>query len=401
LDVLYLSYLYSKKEYERLFKKFSSTSSHSGQKFHWLSVQGLTQNGCHVDALSQRLPVQIDKEEHKRPEETENGIHYKYLPCYKNTLLNRFMVIFNGCRYICKWHRLHKDGIAICDIDVGEFSIALWIASRFFYIKKVAYVTDVPSIRAGEKRKGIRTIPYRIKNSLIQQYNGYVFLTEQMNRVLNRKNKPYIVIEGIVDEHVVDQPNTLEGKYPAKVCMMAGVLQDIFGVDDLLQAFTKVEDPEARLVLYGTGPSVETIHTFEKMDPRIRYGGELLNTQIVSEEKKATLLINPRPPLEEWTAFSFPSKNMEYIASGTPMLAFYLPSIPEEYMQYSFYITETDDKVEQIKQMLEKILGKDKKELFRIGMEAQAWIVKNKNAGMQTNKIVELMSKMANQRGLQ
>ena len=32
--------------------------------------------------------------------------------------------------------------------------------------------------------------------------NGFVFLTEQMNQRLNKKNKPYIVLEGHVDSEV-------------------------------------------------------------------------------------------------------------------------------------------------------------------------------------------------------
>ena len=37
--------------------------------------------------------------------------------------------------------------------------------------------------------------------------------------------------------------------------------------------------------------------------------------KIVKEEKKSTLLVNPRFTNEEYTKYSFPSKNMEYMAS--------------------------------------------------------------------------------------
>ena len=61
---------------------------------------------------------------------------------------------------------------------------------------------------------------------------------------------------------------------------------------------------------------------------------EMARKQGVAEELKATLLVNPRPTTEEFTIYSFPSKNMEYMASGTPLLTTKLPGMPEEYHQY-------------------------------------------------------------------
>lgn len=392
MDILYLSSLCTIKEYERMFNKYGSTSSHAAQKFNRMLVDGFVRNGCEVDALTQRITISMDREEYKRPDEIENEVHFHYLPCYKNRLKNRLMTIFNARKEIVKWIKKHKNGIVICDIILGELSIATWLSSMLHHCHTIAIVTDVPSIRAGEKRKGIKSIPYKIKNYIIRTYHGYIFLTEQMNKALNLQKKPYIVIEGIVDSHVLDKPNTLAGKYKKKVCLMAGLLEEIFGVEDLIEAFQKVDNPDARLVFYGKGSSLESIKSAEKKDSRIKYLGELTNSQIVDEEKKATLLINPRPPVGEWTAYSFPSKNMEYIASGTPMLAYYLPCIPDEYFPHSFYIMDANNRIDSLKSMLTNILAKDAEELYRRGCEAQKWIVQNKNAESQAKRIIEMLS---------
>lgn len=389
MDILYLSSLCSLKEYERMFRKFGSTSSHASQKFNRMMVEGLVKNGCNVDALTQRILPIVDEEEFVRPDETEEGIKYSYLPAIKGKLKNRIAIMLNAFWAICKWHRMHPEGIVICDIILGELSLALWAASLIHRIKTTAIVTDVPSIRAGENRTGIKAIPYKIKNAAIGTYKSYIFLTEQMNHVLNPTGKPYVIIEGIVDKHVLDEPNLMEQKYPEKVCMMAGLLEDIFGVDDLLKAFHDMDCPEARLVFYGKGSSVQKIIEAGRIDSRISYCGELTNQQIVQEEKKATLLINPRPPVGEWTAFSFPSKNMEYIASGTPMLAYKLPCIPVEYLQHFFYPANTDFAC-----VLEEAIKLDRSELHKMGIEAQRWIVQNKNSEIQTKKAVEMFNRL-------
>ena len=202
MKVLYLSSLCSIREYERMFRIYGSTSSHASQKFNRLVVGGLIQNGCSVDALSQRIILKGGDADLKHPPEQENGVNFTYLPRYRNKKLNRILTVFNAFRFLCRWHKQNKDGVVICDIILGELSIATWLASRLKGIKTTAIVTDVPSIRAGEHRKGIKAIPFKLKNAMIGSYDSYMFLTQQMNEVLNPKNKPYVVIEGIVDDSV-------------------------------------------------------------------------------------------------------------------------------------------------------------------------------------------------------
>lgn len=386
MKILYLSSLCSIKEYERMFKKYGSTSSHASQKFNRLLVKGLVENGCKVETLTERVILEKGEDDLICPEEVENKIKYVYLRRYVNKKLNRVMTILNAFKYVYKWSKKNPEGIIICDIILGELSIAVWLASKIIKLNTTAIVTDVPSIRAGENRKGIFALPFKIKNKIISTYKSYIFLTEAMNDKLNIQQKPYVIIEGLVDKNIIKERNTLNNKYPEKVVMMAGLLEDIFGVEMLLEAFKKVKNKNARLKFYGRGSSVEKIKIASKEDSRIFYCGELTNRQIVEEEIKATLLINPRPPLGEWTAYSFPSKNMEYMASGTPLVAFNLPCIPKEYMAYFYQFDEYS--IESMSKTLQKLLDYDKKIIHKFGLEAQSWIVNNKNSKIQLKKYI-------------
>ena len=130
----------------------------------------LVENGTVVSvgngiAVSSDIPV-VDAEEAFRSGETEDGVHYTYLPCKSGKLINRLTTMWNAFCTIIKWHREHPKGIVICDIILGELSLALWAASLICRVKTVAIVTDVPSIRAGETRTGIKAIPFRIKKPM-------------------------------------------------------------------------------------------------------------------------------------------------------------------------------------------------------------------------------------------
>ena len=70
----------------------------------------------------------------------------------------------------------------------------------------------------------------------------------------------------------------------------------------------------------------------------IKYFGIVSNDIVVKEQLKATLLVNLRPTNEEYTKYSFPLKNMEYMVSSTPVLTSNLPGMPEEYKKYVYLI---------------------------------------------------------------
>jgi len=391
MEILYLSSLCSVKEYERMFNLYGTTSSHASQKFNRLLVYGLRDSGCQIDTLTQRIILHGGMEDKVHPDEQEAGICYHYLPRHANHKLNRLLTIWNTLRAIFKWHKEHPSGIVICDIILGELSIAACVMAKLCGIKTIAIVTDVPAVRAGGGRKNLRGMPVMLKNWMISRYSGYIFLTEAMNELLNPKHRPYVIVEGIVDETVKDIRNTLEDKYPEKVCIMAGLLEDVFGVNELLNAFMNVENAQARLYFYGKGTSISAISEAAEKDARICYKGELPNQKLVLEEKKATLLINPRPAKGEWTKYSFPSKNMEYMASGTPLVAYDLPCIPEEYREYFFHIPCND--VEGFAEYLQQLLSKDRAELHAFGHAAQEWIVGNKCASIQGKAICHMIEK--------
>ena len=381
MEILYLSSMCSLNEYERMFKLYGSTSSHASQKFNRLFVKGLIDNGYSVEALSQRIILEGGENDLTRPRECENGITYTYLKRYKNKYINRLMNILNTIIFLWKWSKKHPDGNIVCDTILGEMSIAVWVTSRLKKINTTALVTDVPSIRGINDLKGLKSLPSKIKNDCILSYKSYVFLTQQMNDILNKKDKPYVVIEGLVDPNIANTHTIDKSNNEEKVVLMAGMMEAYCGVDKLVEAFKRVDIKDASLKLYGKGSYVQEIIKASKDDPRIKYCGELTNEKMIEEEKKASLLINPRSPKGEWTAYCFPSKNIEYMSSGTPLVAFNLPSIPESYLPYFYQIEE--DSVDCICSTIETLLSMDSKELDEFGMKAQSWIVENKKPKTQ------------------
>ena len=177
---------------------------------------------------------------------------------------------------------------------------------------------------------------------------------------------------------------------PEKVCIYAGGLYEKYGVKNLVEAFKLLKQKDVKLHLFGEGDLEEYLNKIE--DNRIQYFGVVENEKIVEEEIKATLLINPRFSNEEYTKYSFPSKNMEYMASGTPILTTKLPGMPTEYYKYIYYFEE--ESIEGMKNKLEQILNLEAKELNKKGKEAKQFVLNKKNNIIQSKKIMGLCNKM-------
>ena len=120
-----------------------------------------------------------------------------------------------------------------------------------------------------------------------------------MNKIINNKNKPYVIIEGQVDYKMQYSIIEENQKYKKKVCLYSGALEEKYGVAKLVNCFIKADLEDVELHLYGTGSYKEQLLKMIKSHKNIKYFGVVLNSEVVKEQMRATLLINPRPSKEE------------------------------------------------------------------------------------------------------
>ena len=120
------------------------------------------------------------------------------------------------------------------------------------------------------------------------------------------------------------------------------------------------------------------------------------NAEIVEEEQKASLLVNPRPRAPEYTKYSFPSKNMEYMVSGTPTLTTVLPGMPTEYYPY-VYLLE-DESPDGVAAKLKEIFSASFEERKQKALSARRFVLETKSNIVQSRKIRDfLRSEFENQ----
>jgi len=145
------------------------------------------------------------------------------------------------------------------------------------------------------------------------------------------------------------------------------------------------------LHLYGDGEYEETLKKICNSNQSIRFFGIKENTYIIEQEIKASVLVNPRPSFDEFTKYSFPSKIMEYMASGTPLLTTKLAGIPVEYFDYLYLLL--DESIEGFKKEIVNLYNKTNQELNLTGLKAKEYVLKEKNNIIQAKNIISIFNK--------
>ena len=198
-----------------------------------------------------------------------------------------------------------------------------------------------------------------------------------------------MILEGQSDIAMQALAPSLEEKLSPRVCLYAGGVRKKYGLQILAEGFLKADIPDAVLRIYGQGDYVEELKALSQKDSRVQYCGMLLSSQVVEKERTATLLINPRPTSEEYVKYSFPSKTMEYMASGTPVLTTRLPGMPKEYHPHVYFIE--DETADGVAEALKRVLGSSQEELLEKGELARAFVLSERNNVVQASKILKML----------
>ena len=200
--------------------------------------------------------------------------------------------------------------------------------------QKVHYCLIVPDLpgKYGIVRRGIKGLKDRLeakpKMELATWADSFIFLTEAMKTLF--PSKPSGVLEGFLPQSQFDY----QQKRIPKTVLYTGSLNREFGLDTLLEAFCAIPDPDAQLWICGAGDMEVAVKAAAARDTRILFKGFLSKAGISSLQTRCDVLINPRPAKGEYTQYSFPSKTMEYLLSGSKVVMYRLPGIGAEYYRY-------------------------------------------------------------------
>ena len=402
MKILYISTVCSSKQYDKYYNVYKDKMRPSIQNFHYSIITGLANTDDVVALSGYQIPYSTKKMFFGIKCEKENNVNFVYPFIINCHFFRQFFTILFFIFYILFWivKNIFKEKCIIIDSSFVTVSPIVVFLANLLSIHISGIVADVYdymsiNIKEEEKVSFLKRIVSRIIGYCWKCYDSFIFLTLKMNELLNKENKPYIVMEGIYNN--IDIKDKKNSKTSKKIIMYSGSLNSKYGIDKLIEAFNTIKNPNIQLHLYGHTNMKNYILKAVKEDKRISYFGAVSIEEIRKREKEAYILVNPRPTEDEYTKYSFPSKTLEYMATGNIFITTKLDGIPSEYDEYVNYFE--DESIDGIAKDLVKLLDdKNKNSLLKKASKAKEFILEKKNNIVQTKKISDFIHKLLDKR---
>ncbi len=257
-------------------------------------------------------------------------------------------------------------------------------------LRAAIIVTDLPneyglsSGRTGLMKK-LESRMGRQQLELCKQMDGFVLLTAQMAEVIPCEGKRTIVIEGLIRQGENVQATATASADDSFEVLYTGTLSPELGIQDMLDAFADMLDAQLRIC--GGGVMAQQVEQFAKQYANIRFEGFVPHEKALALQAQASALINPRTPAGLFTKYSFPSKTLEYMRSGKPVICYKLDGIPDDYDSYLNYIPSPG--AEGIRQAVQQLQAVNPQERLQMGRLAREYVLEHKNPAAQCKRLVE------------
>lgn len=403
MEILLVSSLCSKNKYKWITEVRTAPSLDPAQRMFLAIVRGLRENGCNVTCIS-ALPMGTSNTNainkyFPRNEECESRVKFIYPAFHIGRFRRHIDLHKNTVIEVKRWieKTKGKKRFILCDSLLVACTQGTRRVAQKEGIKVFAYVTDYPSLATSIHvknvslfRKMLQGVYDKFADHDLTKYDGYILVAEALKDLIGINNKPYLVIEDVIT--VPNEEIKIENKKSGLFTIVyGGALCERFGVNKLADAVHIISNDNVAIHFYGSGESVAYIEGLNKKDARICYCGQVSFDELQKIQQKASLLVNPRPSNESFAAYSFPSKTLSYMLSGTPVLTTRIPGIPESYKPYLLWFDNEDTR--SMTKKIEEIISTPNEELRELGKKAFVYAKTEKNGLAQTSRLISFVER--------
>lgn len=319
----------------------------------------------------------------------DEGQKIKFLPTLNIKLVKNFIWNILSYLFILKWAAQYKRenrNILVYNIYLPSIS-TLYNAAKRTKSKLFAILYDlgVPPKRLGLSK--VTMWAYRVGERKAKKYipklDGRVVINEKIVTDY-APEKDYLLIDGGINQKVADHLFPLEPlKNNRFTLVLAGMLWDQNGTKLVLDMMASNPELPVEVIFAGKGKDVPLIEEAAKKDSRIVYKGMLDMTELFEVYRNADILLNLR--MEEETDYHFPSKLLEYLATGKHVISTPIAHAQRDYGQ--FLTTLSNPTSESLANTIRLIIRQGKDALFYQGIKARRFMVEKRSWIYQTKRI--------------
>ena len=398
IDILFLGRLFSRENEKEIRAKARVDMQDAANVLQWNLIDGFVANGCKDLTVVSYLPIDSWPNHYKDAfvkdeiHQISENVSFHQVGFCNVTKVKQILNKKTCNKSVEKWARAQTDKkkVIVCYTCNNTLMRAIKAAKKANPdITAVQVIADITEFAANNNPNIIQRLYIRnqikTNDKLAKYIDKYVLLTELMKDKLGII-KPHLVMEGIVPPR-----EKCDNAAPdhIKSILYTGSLNKKYGIMELLAAFETIQSSEYRLIICGLGNAEEDIKALADRDSRVDFRGKVVHSEVLKLQSEVTVLVNPRQNNEEFTKYSFPSKTMEYLSSGTPVVAYKLDGIPDEYDEYINYVP--DNAPETLAATIQKVCEMSADERKKMGQRARDFVLEEKNNVKQTKRILDFI----------
>ena len=257
------------------------------------------------------------------------------------------------------------------NVEVGIY------AQEKLGIPWICIVADGPGPNSGPE--------YVKHEELIKRAACRVFLS--WGRYRSCQHEPKYHLDGGVTELRFDpdsSPVIRSGSKP--IVMFAGAMTRWAGVTFLVQSFKEIKSNNVELWLCGPG-SNRYVDFAVREDPPIKFLGLLDERRLQEISHQATVFINPRPSSLSDNRSNFPSKVLEYLSYGKPVISTWTEGLSPDYADV--LIVLKNETTRCLAETIERVLSWSETERRENAKKAFVYLDTHKRWAIQAEKLSE------------
>lgn len=257
---------------------------------------------------------------------------------------------------------------------------------RLLKVRLVAYVGDINVPGEVVDNGPFRHLEFWLQKRTLPKLDGLLVCNRSILEDF-APTREAVFIEGGVPASFIDR---FSGPPPAHAgfnVVFAGSLTELNGIDVLLQALEKIEDPDLRVSIAGRGPREAAVREAAARDSRIEYLGLVPHDRIQELYDRADLLLSLRRTGSRTERYVFPSKVVECLATGRPLLTTTTGRIAQDFGEFVYLVPELNPAT--LAEAIQTVADLPNEARLATGRRAQQFVRRERTWPVHAKRIAE------------
>jgi len=241
------------------------------------------------------------------------------------------------------WKHRHQR-VVVCTLNLSEPpGLFTWLAARLAGARLTAYITDINVPGHLVPNTWPRRAIFWLQQRLLPRFDALIVVSERIAQDF-APGVPAVRVEGGVTAGMLNLGRDRLSVPPAKgspfTVVAAGSLDAYNGIQEMVDAMAHIDGNGYRLRIAGAGPLAHVVQAAAQRDPRIEFCGYLRFDQVLDLYASADAVVNMRITGRLNTLYCFPSKMMECLVTGIPLITTCPAHVREEFSEFVYMLEE-------------------------------------------------------------